>query len=188
MRLAHYTSWELDDSVFPMTCGTTWDESNYWKQKLIQEPDIQYNDLVERLCAIQPQLRELLTPLFDLVNHGKYASELLKELVFEGVRQEHFPTLPSRRRCIFLLPLEDHNSAIKRFGFSTERSTAVEISVDNAEDLFLADASLLNCNLLKHDELKKEAQRYWSGHQSGEPLLEYLYVGQFAIVGRLQPG
>ena len=185
MHLAHYTSWKVDGAALPMKCSTHWVESNYWKQKLIQEYEFQNSDVLEELCRTLPQLRQILSSLMDLVSHGKYASELLKELVFENVRQEKFPSLPSRKRCIYLLELENHTAAIQRFGFSTERPTAVRVEVENAGDLFHADASLLNCNLLKYKQLTEQAERYWSGERSSKPLLEYLYVGEFTIVGRL---
>ncbi|GAB4557372.1 MAG: hypothetical protein Tsb0020_01450 [Haliangiales bacterium] len=185
MRFAHYTSWELDDSAYPLKCETNWEESNYWKQKLIQEHDLPTDVLVAQISATCPQLRDVLASALSLVNHGKYASELLKEFIFEDVRQKQFSTLPSRRQCIFLLEIENHGSAIHRFGFTSERPTAVEISVVNPDAVFLADASLLNCNLLKHAKIKEQAERYWSAERSSEPLLEYMYVGEFTIVGRL---
>lgn len=185
VQFAHYTSWELDDSAFPISCGTVWQESNYWKHKLVQKYDLPKGKRIESLCAAMPQVAEIVTSMYEIINKGKYAQEVLKELVFEDVRLEQFPALPSRKTCIFLLALEDHDSAIRKFGFTTERPHAVEIEVENADDVFLTDAMLLNCGTLMVHEMKEQAVRYWNGERSGDPLLEYLYVGEFMIVGRL---
>jgi hypothetical protein len=106
-----------------------------------------------------------------------------KELLFEEVRVQDFPSLPSRRSAIFLFPsTEEPVSFMERMKFVAADRTVVEIEPLPTARIHRADANQLNCNGLSRTEQKRDAALYWQGSVTREPVIEVLLDGPFRIV------
>jgi hypothetical protein len=171
MRLMHFTSWA--DLEVGTSYRTAWETSNYWQVKLRGGWETAPTWL---LAGLPPELAELL-------QIGKYAGEILKEMVFERVRTSEFPNQPSRSRCMFLFDAElDPDEYAKRLGFEQARYSLILVEVDEkVSRLLRTDMGLLNCNNLKYYEQIGRAREYWRGAGLG-PGAEVLLEGEFKIV------
>ena len=175
MDLFHYTRWELKEEHIGRVFCISWQESHYWKQKL-------HRDWAEDSLDV-PELYIGATSISALLKHGKYAAEVLKEFVFEEVRQRYFGILPSRRRCLFAFPSQLDPSAFRdALGFSNHDRSLIRIQPVDGARIHFARMDLLDCNLSDYEELTRIAQQYWSGCEPDRPGCEALLEGSFRIM------
>lgn len=123
--------------------------------------------------------------LLKIVKLAKYSSELLKEYIFEEVRQNKFPDKPSRKNCIFCLSENcDISDMREKYNLNEQlRPTVVKIEgIENEFKILVCDSNLLNCNIYKFNEIESYAIKYWSGNVTSTPLIEILFFGKFKIV------
>jgi len=178
--MLHLTSWEKEGLIINQEYATP-EVSNYWNQKI--ESDIADIGPVEANFAPFPS--EIRNSIIEIIKSGKYASELLKEYIFEEVRQKDFPNLPSRKNCMFALPDNVNIEEVRaRFGMSDQiHKTLLRIEgVPENHTVTRVDANFLNCNLSKQPQIKEYATKYWSGEEMENPLTELLLVGRYKIL------
>lgn len=104
----------------------------------------------------------------------------LKEIIFEEVRKDKFPCLPSRYNCIWLceeekvdywyIALRDQNSLIYKVK-ATGKS-------------HIADEKWLINDIVPGNRIREYANSYWTGELSKKPELEILFSGNVEIVRR----
>ena len=191
MVLKHFTRWDPTKLTLGTRHHTLPEMSSYWRQKLegtddqLTTPD-SIGNLRDQLGALGEAvpveivhfLHGIVTSLVDL---DKYAAELLKEYVFEEVRADMYPMMPSRRRCMFLFDHHDPEEYAAALKFTTSRHTLVEIETEDSGKLHKADLSLLDCNSLRYDGLVAKAHEYWSPSERAGVHVEYLYEGAYTI-------
>lgn len=123
--------------------------------------------------AVMPKLPEL--GQFQL--HREMSRRLCKQLVehvFEVIRRDHFPALPSRTNCIFAASSE---TAARQWGDSFgphERYQLLELELPSSGHVFEGDASLVCYDTLPITEIQRYAQHYWKGSKSQKSMPEYL--------------
>lgn len=191
MIFYHFSSsWSKDKIELNKEYNTPSNGSNYWKGKLEgSSNDKQLNNLLKSIETIFTEKYRRLIDLFNsikpILQHEKYASELLKEYIFEEVRERVFTSLPSRKRCMFLykpIPNFNYKEYAQNMGFDISKYNLYEIElVDNNHKIHKAEMSLLNCNLSNHDELVKRAKKYWQGTEKYGLDTEILFEGSFKI-------
>ncbi len=125
-------------------------------------------------------LRTLQETLDSLGNSLK----ICRELSFEAIRREFYPELPSRLRCIWLIP--DNNASLefwrnvlpnghqRIFKVAIPESRAVKIHRAAQKWLIGGTFSLKRWNELAHS--------YWKGEDSGAGDDEVLFEGKFKII------
>lgn len=184
--MLHLTNWDLLKIDEKNIYATPNDLSNYWKNKLKGDwvsPDFSLNFL-DGLIKLIPDFEQFKQSLIESFNHGKYSSELLKEYIFEDVRCNSFPNLPSRKNCLFAFP-EDSNIQEMRNRFDLSEKLYPNIvrieGVEKEYNSVVVDANLLNCNMSKFDKITEFAFQYWSGEKINEPLFEILFQGKFKV-------
>lgn len=117
---------------------------------------------------------------------SKYYAELLKEYIIEDVRAREFPEKPSRKSCMFLIPIEMYAlSYAKRLGFSDPKKTFWELELQNCDVLHFADINLLNCKAYSHEEKVMAARNYWTGTANRDANTEVLFKGKFKVIRQL---
>lgn len=123
-----------------------------------------------------PQLPEGLGDVADLLAHGKYASELLKEYVFEEVRAAEYGTRPTRRRSMFLFDTaqdpHEYGTAMKLAMTHLFRVTVTSGSLHRAA------LAALNCNGSLYAEMVVKAREYWSHIAAPSMNTEVLFEGE----------
>jgi hypothetical protein len=103
-----------------------------------------------------------------------FNSERAKEDVWEAVRVQQFPGLPSRRDALFLFESEaDLEKASERWWAGQARRT-FKTHITEGAALHKADSRLLDST---EDQWEENAQRYWRGAQTDDPILEAVVQG-----------
>lgn len=97
-----------------------------------------------------------------------------KEIHFERVRAQRFPSLPTRMKSLFVF--DDHAlvERAQREWFSSAAKIVYECRVATGSSTHRADAQLLNGSSEKWEE---NAIAYWSGAMTAEPFPETLVCG-----------
>jgi hypothetical protein len=158
-RFFHWSSWDKPPDSAQFDTRKAWTSSHYWQAKLNHKPEVPDEPLVLGPMRIEKghPIAQLFHKLFSI---SKTNSELLKEYVFDEVREIEFPALPSRRRCMFLFDAEhDPHAYAKQLGFTP--ATLYEVTVTEGS-LHRAKLSLLNCNSMSPPELRAQARLYWA--------------------------
>ena len=193
MTFKHITNWTEENISFEKTYETNWAISNYWQNKTTNETELLTATSVSSLIDGLQSVISMLGQSFDFsqftneLQKSKYYAELLKEYVFEEVRQTEFPNKPSRKKCMFLAPTEvDIFDYAKNLNYDTNTKTLMEIEIIQNDNLHFADLILLNCNGLPHKEKVNAARQYWQGTTNRDNNTEVLYTGQFKIKSLIQ--
>lgn len=185
MKLYHFSSWVKEQVDTSQTYDTTgWELSNYWTQKLKNTDLVDPTSLLDSLQQIVSATGSTLdiSPLNDQIKLSKYYSELLKEYIFEDVRQAEFSDKPSRKSCMFLVPIEVNPiEYANKLGFDISRLSAWEVELLDNDSIHFADIRLLDCNSLEHDRKVENARKYWTGTDVRDFNTEVLYSGKFKL-------
>jgi hypothetical protein len=183
MDFLHFTNWPVSNIDTNTIYCTNWNLSNYWAQKLKGD----WLNFVEYLPFDLPNIFIGEANLKEMVSfiskHLVYSSTLLKEYIFEEVRVNKYPELPSRKKCMFLFDLEiDYQQYSKVLKFILEKYNLIVIEPLKGESKFLrVDMNLLNCNLYLYDDIVANAEKYWMGTDKVYLNTEILFEGKFKI-------
>jgi len=107
---------------------------------------------------------------------------LVQELVFEEVRRQHFPTYPSRQRCMWVVSSEAGVRYWQQRVDIEKRWFRVRLTgkLHTASEVFLAP------DTVSLHQLRKLAWQYWSGFRGGgEEQDEILFEGVIEVVEEL---
>ena len=106
---------------------------------------------------------------------------LIRELVYEEVRNSNFPWLPSRRHCVWLCDKD----SLKFWGNNLHNDYEI-YKVKAIGNLHKCYADSLDDENINYAILYKKAMDYWTGICYGNPLeKEYLLEGRINIVERI---
>ncbi|MBA7596195.1 hypothetical protein ES703_03164 [subsurface metagenome] len=179
MQFLHFTAWNTNTLKINTEYSTACDVSNYWQQK------IQGNFLANCDQALLniPDVNVYGLDLKLVLRNWKYSIELLKEYIFEEVRAVHFPSLPSRKKCMFLFDKSiDYEDYADKINFSLDKYALIEIEpIENKSKSIRAKLSLLDCNGLPYDVIFEKAKEYWKGTEEINTDTEILLEGNFII-------
>jgi len=112
---------------------------------------------------------------------------LLRETIFEQVRHQHFPHLPSRLNCIFLCEVvEGLFNFLSTCGRIHDIPYEVTLEQEETEP-FRTSHHLPSPNGPLLDGLDEQARRYWQGtnRNSPETRIEMLVTSPVRVVRRL---
>jgi hypothetical protein len=113
----------------------------------------------------------------DLANHF---TMYVRELIWEDVRKKEFPHLPSRQRCIWLIPsLTGVKYWIQRMGVSGEFQVLrvrAQGRIHKANELFLLGDSE------PMEETIRNARQYWLGIGEDPNTEEIIFEGRVTVV------
>lgn len=184
MEFLHFTNWSVGTIDINKVYGTNWNLSNYWTKRLkgdwlnyVEYP--QFN--LPNIFIGEVNLKEIMS---SISKHLMYSSTLLKEYVFEEIRVNKNPKLPSRKNCMFLFDTEiDYQEYCKVLKFDIEKYNliAIELLLNDTAKFLRVDMNLLNCNLHRYDEIVAHAEKYWEGTNEVGLNTEILFEGKFKI-------
>lgn len=110
----------------------------------------------------------------------EYAT-LIRELVYEEVRSNHFPNLPSRRHCIWLC-----DEGTMNLWRNTLEGDCSVYKVKVTGNIHSCYAGALDDDNINYQILFEKACAYWRGECIGNPLeKEYLLEGEVEILERM---
>lgn len=102
----------------------------------------------------------------------------VREQIFEAVRQESFPQLPSRQKCLWVCE-EDQ---IPFWADSkTDKEPRCLLTLELTGDLFCGDDYWLDADTFSSLTYTDRAHHYWNGELSDEPHKEFLFIGEAVV-------
>jgi len=151
-------------------------ESFYWTQKLTK-------NWVPKMAITtgNQAVDDAVKGVAPLISHGKYTAELLKEFVFEDIRQQEFPLKPSRRRCLFAFAFNDPNAYAAKLQFPRDKYQLFSVSAEPDARIHYADLACLDVNLLDYSGYVAAARKYWNGADPNSINTEVLLEGAFML-------
>ncbi len=111
----------------------------------------------------------------------------VNELIFEDVRKEFFPELPSRQKCLWLIPnMVDINQSMQYWQDHLPKDKNLQLlKLSCTGKLFIADATFLDKTTLGNfDVYRKRAFNYWSGNVQNSKGLECLFTGTIEVLSQ----
>lgn len=145
---------------------------NNWNSTVIDSIK-SYNALQQeqRISIIDNYLGEFIEATKEL---GKFS----REIVFEEIRANFFPNLPSRRSGIWLC----HKNAVQYwYNEISGNKTIVKLNVTGR--CHIGDQRHLVLDLFSHNQLRNFAFNYWTGTDNENPEeIEILFEGILNIV------
>jgi hypothetical protein len=115
-------------------------------------------------------------PFFKAFDYGVAADighyyRLTREIIFEEVRKEYFPTFPSRTRCLWVMPenCESIKYWMEQLNIPGNETKLLKLSLTGK--IFKANQIHLNLGNHSLDTWRQKAFKYWAG-ASGENLFE----------------
>lgn len=127
------------------------------------------NDIESALSKTGDALREALM--------------LSRELVFERVRVVQFSDLPSRQKCIWLMP--DRPDSISYWHFLNDRKSKIYL-VEVDGEVHRGAEKWLHLQADSLSDLEERALRYWNGDGTGGVDDEIIAVGNIGVVEVIQ--
>lgn len=103
-----------------------------------------------------------------------FTSESAKEDVWDTIRVQQFPSLPSRRDALFLFDSEMDLQRASEKWWAGQRRRTLKVHISEGAALHKADSRLLDST---EDQWEENAQRYWRGLQTDAPIFEVIVQG-----------
>jgi hypothetical protein len=139
---------------------------------------------IENLLNIQYFNSHVISFLKQTFHALAQSRKMLRELIFEDYRKNHFPELPSRQKCFWLTDKKHLEKWWAEFN-DNENKTIYKVSVTG--NLFYADGSFIQMDILKFTDFENLANQYWSGQLNSNLSLtqkEILFEGQLKILSK----
>ncbi|WP_027626267.1 DUF2441 domain-containing protein [Clostridium lundense] len=92
-----------------------------------------------------------------------------RETIFEEVRGNYFPSLPSRKTCLWVCTKDS-----LPYWWSALNGTKKIFKLELTGIMHKADEKYLICDTLSHDEIRANAFNYWTGSDGLNPKKEEL--------------
>ena len=108
-----------------------------------------------------------------------------RERIFEDVRLEKFPDLPSRMTCLFIM--SEENLAAKMLYWNKELGTATTLyKISCTGKIHAVDGSISTHHGGHLGLLRQEAFAYWNGYDQCSEHQELLFSGSFTVLEELR--
>lgn len=124
-----------------------------------------------------PNPTVLLPHLYDRFTD---LATLNRELVLENIRLAHYPNMPSRLKCLWVTLTQEECEVWKNHLTSCQEMKIITLTSDVLP--VKVDSKLIP---LEHDSLtekERKAHAYWSGKESDNPMIEYLFAGTAEVI------
>lgn len=106
--------------------------------------------------------------------------KLNRELVFESIRKEFYPELPSRQKCIWLIPDNEKSLEFWKNTVYNRHRRIFKVTVDG--NVHRAAHKWLIGGTFSINEWNKLAHSYWKSEDSGRIDDEILFEGKIRII------
>lgn len=108
---------------------------------------------------------------------------ITRELIFESIRKECYPGLPSRHNCIWLAP--DNNQSLQFWTKIVYGNTKRVFKVETEGVIHRAANKWLVVGTIPLNEINSLAHDYWKGNDAGGFDDEILFTGKLRIIEEL---
>lgn len=141
--------------------------------KNYSDNEIQYkNSFLEMtICEMRDSFRQYL--------------KWIQEDIFERIRNDNYPSLPSRRHCLWVCNYEQLINwwTILCEGDDRFRSNPKKILKLELNGIFhQADGTLIKADTYNIEEIEERARLYWEGKIESDKEIEMLFLGQVKVL------
>lgn len=114
-------------------------------------------------------------------NSLRHYVKYVRELTWEEIRRNEFPDLPSRQRCLWLIPSKDKIPfwMNKLLGGNSTEFQILRVSAQGK--IHSASEALLMSDSQSHTKTIKDAQKYWLGHIDDPETEEVIFEGKITV-------
>lgn len=151
--------------------------SNEWINSLDYESK-DFENLFYKTQDFCIDFEGLAIKLFE--SHLQYL-KWIREEIFENSRLNINPSLPSRKKCLWLCDKKGLENWWNTFENSKNKKI-IELELDGDGKIHIADAEFLNLENYSISEFKIASKKYWKGERNTELDIEILYEGKFKVV------
>ena len=160
--------------------------------QIIKKAEKVYNgtddfDIFEYIYESKQQLGILINRVVELHNVTFGYVNLLNELIFERVRYNDFPELPSRLKCAWLCDKQQVGKWWREFN---AREYKKIFKVEAYGKVIRADRSWMPTDISPVKEQFSLATEYWNGNlnpTTKSRLREYLFIGKLKVIEEIEP-
>lgn len=177
-------NWKIGDRI---TSGER--ENPFWLNCKDYSPKIRINNQIITMFEMFDKYpsfevtRESIDFLYQkLKDVSKETAFYIREQVFEEVRKELYPRLPSRQKCLWLC--EENQLSYWKTIVDNEEGCLLTLELNG--EIFCGDQYWLTTDTFSSIDYVDRAKHYWSGELSSIPTKEYLFYGQ-AIIKEITP-
>lgn len=108
------------------------------------------------------------------------ALRLNRELIFESIRQEYYPELPSRQKCVWLIPKIEESLDFWGNIIRSKQQRIFKVSIDGK--IHRSSHKWLNGGTFSVNKWYDLAHKYWKGEGSGNYDDEIILEGKMKLL------
>jgi len=115
-----------------------------------------------------------------------HTAKIIRELIFEEVRKEFFPSHPSRQRCLWVINQENTDS----LEYWRNELGAVDkiLKLRLTGKIHVANQTFLGATTENLNKIRQNAFHYWTGTNEGHNReLEILFEGFATVIEEIRP-
>jgi len=160
---------------------------DYYKNKLIiKEIDefiglnetIETDDFKENYFNSLVKIRSLTSLVRDSQIFLRQYIKFIQEEIFEEVRVNHFPSLPSRQKCLFVTTFNEIENWLEIFKGSPYKILKLKLN-----GYFHRTSGIyIDADTYPLKDFYEKAKSYWSGEILNNNEIEYLFYGKLSII------
>lgn len=120
---------------------------------------------------------DTLNLVFKTINDS---AMITRELVFEEVRKELNPNLPSRLKCLYVCRTKNEIKDWINIFSRTNKKDFQIVKLKLNGNIFTGDASFILRQNISLNRKKKQAKMYWNGEKK-DNINEYLFIGTAVV-------
>lgn len=150
---------------------------NYSKTVRVNGEEMSIFQMIDRVANFDVTQNNITFLYQNLKDVSKETAFYIREQIFEDIRQKHYPTLPSRQKCLWVCE-EEQLSYWKTMTENCHRSL---LTLELNGELFCGDDHFLTADTFSSVVYSERAKHYWNGLMSPSPRKEFLFYGN-AIV------
>ena len=113
----------------------------------------------------------------NLKDISKEMAFYIREQIFEDIRRNYYPLLPSRQKCLWVCE-EDQLAYWKTMKEDCQRSL---LTLELTGELFCGDDRWLAADTFSSVTYAERAKHYWAGEMSSAPRKEFLFYGMATV-------
>lgn len=155
---------------------------NYSKTVRVNGEEMSIFQMIDRVANFEVTQNNITFLYQTLKDVSKETAFYIREQIFEDIRQKHYPTLPSRQKCLWVCE-EDQLSYWKTMKENCQRSL---LTLELNGELFCGDDHWLTADTFSSVVCSERAKHYWDGEMSISPRKEFLFYGKAIVKGITQ--
>jgi hypothetical protein len=137
-----------------------------------------------------PEMKEyhfnILRTLNEALDSLGNSIRINRELIFEDIRKEYYPNLPSRQKGVWLIPNDEKSLEFWKSILRSDNKRIFKVGVEG--NIHRSPQKWLEPGTFPVNKLSMQAHKYWKGEESGNYDDEILLEGKITILEEITKG